>query len=139
MCSITLQEFMKTNHVVIWIDHQEAHVLYFDSSKNELIKSQSKHNHLHHKANEVGNGNAPKDHEFFHKVMAAVSQVNEILIIGPGSAKHELSKHALAHDPSTAKMIVGVETVDHPTDPQVMDYARKYFERIDQMRGDLAI
>jgi stalled ribosome rescue protein Dom34 len=126
---------MRTNHVVIWIDHHEAHVLYFDASKNELIKSQSNHTHLHHKANEIGNGNAPKDNNFFHKVIAAVSDINEILIVGPGSAKGELLKHAATHDHAVAKKIVGVETVDHPTDPQVVDYAKKYFDRIDKLRG----
>lgn len=127
---------MQTNHVVIWIDHHEAHVLYFDPSKNELIKSQSTHTHLHHKANEIGNGKAPNDKDYFHQVIEAVSNVNEILIIGPGSAKNELSKHAASHDPAVAKKIVAVETVDHPTDPQIIDYAKKYFNRFDRLKGD---
>lgn len=126
---------MTTNHVVIWIDHREAHVLYFDSSKNELIKSDSVHTHLHHKANEIGSGNAPEDHQFFHKVISSVANVNEILIVGPGSAKGELIKHAAVHDAAIAKKIVGVETVDHPTDPQIVAYAKKYFHRVDALKG----
>jgi hypothetical protein len=62
--------------------------------------------------------------------------VNEILIIGPGSAKNELSRHAASHDPAVAKKIVAVETVDHPTDPQIIDYAKKYFNRFDRLKGD---
>lgn len=126
---------MTTNHVVVWIDHKEAHVLYFDPSKNELIKSESTHTHLHHKANEIGSGNAPEDHKFFHKVISAVADVNEILIVGPGSAKGELLKHAATHDAIIAKKIIGVETVDHPTDPQILAYAKKYFIRTDRMIG----
>lgn len=126
---------MTTNHVVIWIDHREAHVLYFDPSKNELIKSDSAHTHLHHKANEIGSGNAPEDHQFFHKVISSVANVNEILVVGPGSAKGELIKHAAVHDAAIAKKIVGVETVDHPTDPQVVAYAKKYFHRVDALKG----
>jgi hypothetical protein len=29
---------MQTNHVAIWIDHKEAHILYFDASKNESLR-----------------------------------------------------------------------------------------------------
>lgn len=126
---------MSTNHVVIWIDHKEAHVLYFDKSKNELIKSDSRKPHLHHKTNEVGSGKAREDHQFFHKVISAVADVNEILVIGPGSAKGELLKHAAVHDAAVAEKIVGVETVDHLTDGQVIAYATKYFNRIDKMNG----
>lgn len=37
--------------------------------------------------------------------------------------------------PPLLKKIVGVETVDHPTDAQVLAYAKTYFNRIDKMRG----
>ncbi|MDO8694724.1 MAG: translational machinery protein [Sheuella sp.] len=127
---------MTTNHGVIWIDHKEAHVLYFDSSKNELIKSDLTHTHLHHKANAVGSGNAPEDHKFFHTVISAAADVNEILVVGPGSAKGELIKHAATHDAAIAKKIIGIETVDHLTDPQVLAYAKKYFIRTGRMIVD---
>ena len=125
---------MSANHVAIWIDHREAHVLFFDASLNQFINSEGAA-HLHHKANTIGSGNAPEEHAFFHKVIQAVKDVYEILIVGPGSAKNELQKHAVAHDPAIAKKIVGVETVDHPTDGQVLNFAKKYFQKIDQLRG----
>ena len=124
---------MSTNHVIIWIDHKEAHVLFFDATLNEIIKSKSDHSHLHHKANTIGSGNAPEDHKFFHKVLSVVADVKEILIVGPGSAKAELLKHASMHDPLIAKRIIGVETLDHPTDPQLIAYAKKYFQKIYKM------
>ncbi len=127
---------MTANHVVIWIDHKEAHILYFDAQKNSLIKSESPHTHLHHKANEIGSGNAPEDHQFFHKVISAVVNVNEILVVGPGSAKGELLKHAAVHDSAIAKHIISVETVDHPTDGQILAYAKKYFQPVDGLKGN---
>lgn len=126
---------MQTNHVAIWIDHKEAHILYFDASKNEFIKSDSSKQHLHHKANAIGSGKTPIDHEFFHKVISAVASIKEILILGPGSTKTELVKHAAAHDPVAFRAIVGVETVDHPTDAQIIAYAKKYFVGVDNMKG----
>ena len=126
---------MSTNHVAIWIDHKEAHILYFDTTRSEIVKSNAEHPHLHHKANEIGSGNAPAETHYFHTVISAVAGVNEILIVGPGSAKTELLKHAISHDPAIAKKIVGVETVDHPTDGQVLNFAKAYFHKVDQLRG----
>ena len=122
---------MHKNHAVIWMDHREAHVLYFAGGQDESIHSQSTHTHLHHKAHEIGSGNAPEDRKFFDNVIAALKDVGEILIIGPGSAKAEFATYIQAHHPEIAKHIAGVETVDHPTDPQVLAYAKKYFARID--------
>jgi hypothetical protein len=31
--------------------------------------------------------------------------------------------------------VVGVETVDHPSDGQLLAHARQYFQAADQMRG----
>lgn len=126
---------MSANHVVIWIDHREAHILYFDSAQNELIKSSTPKQHLHHKANAIGRGKSPEDTHFYHDVITAVKDVKEILIVGPGSAKTELQKHALKHDAYIAKRIVGVETLDHPTDKEILAYAAKYFHRVDQLKG----
>ncbi len=126
---------MQANHVVIWSDHREAHVLYFDSSKNQIIKSISEHTHLHHNANTIGSGYAPSDHVFFDQVIASLVNANEILIVGPGSAKGEIVKYIATHHNILSKKIMGVETVDHLTDGQVLAYAKKYFLKVDQLRG----
>ena len=126
---------MPTNHVTIWIDHKEAHLIYFDPTKNELVKSKTNEAHLHHKKNSIGSGKAPVDHQFFGEIMSAISEVSKILIVGPGSAKVELLKHAIAHNPLVANKIIGIETVDHLTDGQILAYAKQYFNRIDQLNG----
>ena len=40
------------------------------------------------------------------------------------------------HDPVIAGKVVGIESVDHPSDGQLLAYARHYFVKIDRMRGD---
>ena len=126
---------MSLNHAVIWIDHKEAHVMFLsqDASEAEIIKTKSTHSHLHHKANEVGSGRVSLDFKYLHSVMQAVKESKEILILGPGSAKLELIKHAHQHDQQIAANIVGVETVDHPSDKEILAYARKFFYKADQM------
>jgi len=49
-------------------------------------------------------------------------------------AKGELVKHLGSHDPAWRQKIVGVETVDHPTDKEVVAHARKYFLKADRLR-----
>jgi stalled ribosome rescue protein Dom34 len=126
---------MSLNHAVIWIDHKEAHVMFLseDASEAEVIKTKSTHNHLHHKGGEIGSGKVPFDVKYLHSVIQAVNESKEILVIGPGSAKLELIKHAHHHDPKIAEKIVGVETVDHPTDKEILAFARKFFYKADQM------
>jgi hypothetical protein len=49
-----------------------------------------------------------------------------ILVMGPANTKSKLVKYVSQHDPGLMKIIVGVETVDHPGDAQVVAYARHY-------------
>jgi stalled ribosome rescue protein Dom34 len=126
---------MSLNHAVIWIDHREAHIMFLSeaASEAEIIRSKSTHTHLHHKANEIGSGRVALDSKYLHSVIQAVKESKEILILGPGSAKLELIKHAHKHDAQIAEKIVGVETVDHPTDKEILANARKFFYKADQM------
>src|ERR1700730_2854768 len=56
-----------------------------------------------------------------------------VLVTGPANAKTELIKHISQHDPVFMKRIVGVETVDHPSDRQLVAHARHYFKADDRM------
>lgn len=69
-----------------------------------------------------------------HEVVEAVASANEILIVGPSSAKLELMKHMVKHDANIASKVVGIETVDHPSDAQLLAYAKKSFTRIDHLK-----
>jgi stalled ribosome rescue protein Dom34 len=128
---------MSLNHAVVWIDHQEAHVIQFNAneSESEIIKTKSKHKQVHQKAGITGSGHNNTDQNYLHQVIQALSGIDEILIVGPGSAKLELFKHAHSHDSKISEKIIGVETVDHPSDRQLLAHAKKYFVRIDNMRA----
>jgi hypothetical protein len=67
-------------------------------------------------------------------VADAVSDAGEILIIGPAQAKTELATYLREHT-HIGSRIVGVEAVDHPTDGQIVAYAKKHF-KIGTLRGD---
>ena len=123
-------------HAVVWIDHREARVFHFNAEDVERLVLHPDHptRHIHHKANSIGSGHASADHDYLHAVAESVADAGAVLITGPANAKTELVEHIRVHDPRLTKLIVGVETVDHPSDPQLVAHAKKYFMAADRMR-----
>jgi stalled ribosome rescue protein Dom34 len=122
-------------HAVVWIDHHEGRVFHFSPSDVEKLVLHPDHptKHIHHKANSIGNGHAAEDQAFLQAVAQSIADAGAVLITGPANAKTELVKHIRQHDPQSAKKIVGVETVDHPSDAQLVAHARHYFKLEDRM------
>lgn len=116
-------------------------MIYFSptASESEVIKTRSTHKNVHHKSGSVSGARAEPDQHYLHEVIQAVMESKEILIVGPGSAKLDLMKHATKHDHAIAEKVVGIETVDHPSDGQLLAYAKKYFAKVDALKGDTVI
>jgi hypothetical protein len=123
-------------HAVIWIDHHEARVFHFGPADVERLVLHPDHptRHIHHKANSIGSGHAAEDHDYLQATAEAIADAGAVLITGPASAKTALIKHIHQHDPRLMNVIVGVETVDHPSDAQLVAYARQYFKTADLMQ-----
>jgi stalled ribosome rescue protein Dom34 len=122
---------MNTKHAIVWIDHQEAKIFFIDADTSEALDA---HKHVQHPKH--GDGKHPvMEDSFFHAVLHEVRESEEILVVGPASAKLQLVKHAHKHDHAIADKIIGVETVDHPTDGQVLKYAKHYFHGKDRLAG----
>lgn len=124
-------------HAVVWLDHSEAHVMHIapDDVEKSVVHPSKPHQHLHSKSGVPGSGKAAEDKQYYHAVVEALKGAQEILVVGPAQAKLQLIKHMHAHDQSVADKVVGVETIDHPTDGQLVAYARKYFAAKDKMLG----
>jgi stalled ribosome rescue protein Dom34 len=127
---------MSHYHAVVWLDHAEAHILHFtrEDVQNKLVHGKP-HRHLHHKRGAQASGHAAEDPAFFGKIAEALGDAQEILVVGPANAKTEFLKHLDAHARGLRAKVVAVETVDHPSDGQLLAYARQHFRAIDQMRG----
>ncbi|MDP1573194.1 MAG: translational machinery protein [Pseudomonadota bacterium] len=126
---------MSHYHAVVWLDHNEARVMHISPGDVEksMVQPANPPRHLQRKRGSVSGSRQPEDQSYYHEVVEALSGAAEILIVGPGQAKLELIKHIHAHDHDVVKRVVGVETVDHPGDGQLVAYARKYFEAKDRM------
>jgi stalled ribosome rescue protein Dom34 len=117
-------------HAIVWIDHSQAKVFHIGLSGEDevILHPHLPTRHLHHKANSIGSGHAGLDKEFFAQVMNAVSDAGEILIIGPANAKTELAKYLREQHSHIGDRIVAVEAADHPSDREIVAYAKKYFK-----------
>ena len=126
---------MSHYHAVVWLDHSEAHVMHIslDDVEKSIVHPAKPHNHLHAKSGTVGAGRQAEDKNYYHAIVMALSGAQEILVVGPAQAKLQLIKHIHAHDQAMADKVVGVETIDHPSDAQLIAYARKYFVAKDRM------
>jgi len=125
---------MHAFHTAVWIDHQEAKIFEVDRSSEATATVKATLGHLHRHATVTAERQHPADvQRFFQEIARVLEGAQEILVLGPASAKLELVKHLRDHSPAVATRIVGVETVDHPTDGQITAYARKYFRAADRM------
>ncbi|MFI4867381.1 MAG: translational machinery protein [Steroidobacterales bacterium] len=122
-------------HAVVWIDHHEARVFHFnvDDAERAVVHPQHPTRHIHHKAHSIGSGHAAEDQAFFHSVLEAIGSAGAVLIGGPANAKHELFKHIQRHAPQLLPRIATVETLDHPSDGELLAHARQYFRAADRM------
>lgn len=109
---------------VVWMDHEHAKI--FRLLKGKMESEQVKNTYLHDAKAEK------KVDKFFHEVAKHLNGASEILLMGPGIAKQEFLHHLKHHHhESLAEKVVGVETVDHPSDAQILDKAHGFFKKFD--------
>jgi len=121
---------MTTFHAVVWIDHQEAHVLMFD---REHVESQRVKSRTHHKHQ----GKQNDTDALYADIAKALAGTHEVLVTGPGIARDEFRDWCKQHHAQVN--VVDSIASDHPTDAQVVAMARQYFKKFDQMEADPAL
>jgi stalled ribosome rescue protein Dom34 len=124
-------------HVVVWLDNREARVTAFSATAadHSRIHATDPHQHLHTKTHSAGSGHSPVDHDFFERVCAALSTAGAVLVVGPGNAKTELMKHIAQHHPLLTPKVSAVQTVDHPSDGELLALGRAFFKGDDRMHA----
>jgi stalled ribosome rescue protein Dom34 len=126
---------MSHYHAVVWIDHQKATAWHFTSSEQSstVVHAHDQHQRVHSRKSAHGGHKSPADHKFFDEVAHALEGAHEILVIGPAQTKQEFAGYLRDKHPLLGRAIVAVENADHPTDPEVLAYARRHFKAIDRM------
>jgi len=122
-----------SKHVAVWIDHKDARIFQIHPDKvDEQVVAAPHHVHDRYSGRPEGVKNHPEDAQrFFHEVARSLEGCDEVLIVGPSTAKLAFLTYIQKHDHALGPKIVGIETVDHPTDGQLAAYAKTYFNRTD--------
>lgn len=117
-------------HAVVRLDHHTAQILQFDPDHVEAQKLRAHSHPTRHHGSQVRT-----EHEFFGEVCDALAGVAEVLVVGSKTAQADFRHYVEKHRPQSAGQIVGYETVDHPSDAQLVALARRYFLKYDRMAG----
>jgi stalled ribosome rescue protein Dom34 len=126
------------SHAVVWIDHKEARVFAVDAKaiSPSIVHSPGAHIHRHPKDQEVRVRNHPDDEQrFFQEVARTLEGDAEILLVGPSKTKLHFLRYLQRHHDALEARIVGIETVDHPTDAQLVARLRDYFHEASPRHG----
>ena len=129
---------MSQRHAVVWLDHVEATVIKFsqEESRELEVHSRMQPSRAHSDGRQSSSGHVRDDPQFFDEIAHLVSEVPEVLVVGPGLAKVAFDRYVRSHHPAIGSRIIGVETVDHPTSGEILKFAKRYFQRADQLLGD---
>jgi len=120
---------MSTYHAIVWIDHSEAHVVFFDKTHAESHRIPSRSHHEHQ-------GKSLDMNALFSEVAKALAACQEILLTGPGLVRNQLRDWCQQHAPALAAQIVESVPSDHPSDAQLVALAKTYFKKFDNMAPD---
>jgi stalled ribosome rescue protein Dom34 len=86
--------------------------------------------HKHAKGHDTDKEHPDDAKRFYAAVCSALEGSAPILIVGPGSSKLEFLRYVQMHAKPLELRIAGIETVDHPSDGQLVAYAKKYFAKV---------
>jgi stalled ribosome rescue protein Dom34 len=122
-------------HAVVWIDHHEARIVYFNAEEADetVLHPHHQPRHLHSRAGSAAGAKAKESQEYYSSVAHALAEAKEFLVLGPANAKTELVKHLHRHAPQLVERLKGVETSARLTDAQLAAEARRYFKIADKM------
>jgi stalled ribosome rescue protein Dom34 len=124
-------------HAVVWIDHQRARIFHFnvEEADRTLIRDHVVRD-IH--AHEKRTGHRTEENKpFFEDVAKAIADSRGILIVGPAQEKDFFAKFLTEKHPAIRSHVEGVEKADHPTDGELLDFARRYVKAADHMRPQI--
>lgn len=121
-------------HAVIWIDHKLARIFHFNVEEADRTVIRD---HVVRDLHSQVRGSGHRVHEnkpFFEDVAKAIADAGAILIVGPADEKDAFASFLAERHPGIRTYVEGVEKADHPTDGELLDYARRYLKAADRMR-----
>lgn len=111
----------------VWVDRDQAKLFSFpdelDSSADRRMVRAFHFDHHTHRTDAIDHQRWSRN--LFGQVVEHLGAADRIFVMGPGVAKHHFYTYLVEHHPNLAKVIVGCETVNHPTENEIEMAARK--------------
>jgi stalled ribosome rescue protein Dom34 len=120
----------------IWIDHHEARLFHVSAGNvdESLIEAPAQHIHRHPKGGTEEHHHPDDVRHFFASVAKALDGVEQLLVVGPSTAKLQFLRYLREHVPALESRVVGIETADHPTDRQLIAHIKHHFGITDRIK-----
>ena len=113
---------MPLSQAVVLIDHRSAQVLKFDANQAQTPTVKT---HTHHTLQQ--GHNMGSEEEFFGEVCDELDGIAEVVVTGSDTAQSGFRHYVDQHCPAVTQKIVGWETANHPSEGQLLAFARKHF------------
>ncbi len=123
------------NHAALWIDHSDAHVVFFnaDDVEEHIVHAPETSQHIHAKAGSPSGTHLHGNVAFFEKVAGILAPARSILMLGPSEAKTEFAAFLDHHRRPIRDAIVGIRNAQRMTDKQLVAEARRHFRAADRL------
>ena len=120
----------------IWVDHTNAWIVRYDKSNESIEKVESQMEPrvketggtaearvAHHK---IENRREEYAKKFYQEILTKIGDVDELVLMGPSTAKTELKK-CVAKKKALHAKLRGTIPADHMSDRQIAAKVREYF------------
>ncbi len=117
-------------HAAVWLDHREARILHVDAAgfDEALIGAPSRHVHRHPPGAAEERHHPDDLQRYLAEIAGSLRDAEQVLVLGPSTAKLQLLRFLHEREPLIEAKVLAVETVDHPTDKQLIAYVKQYFK-----------
>ncbi len=119
---------MTHQRAIITIDHHQAVIISL-ADESHTVKNVRLHSH-----ETPQHGAAVRDqHEFYAEVADSLKGLSALLIAGHRTGLDDFKHYVDKHRPALAELIIGYETIDSPTEGQLVALARDAFEKHERL------
>jgi stalled ribosome rescue protein Dom34 len=113
---------------VALISHQSALIIEFDSATTHAVKKGAHTHDTRQHASAVRS-----EHEFFGSVCDSLDGIAKVIVAGGHTGLADFKHYVTKHRPQTAPHILAYDVVDHPTENQLVAFARKRFDELETL------
>jgi stalled ribosome rescue protein Dom34 len=124
-------------HAVVWIDHKQARIFHFDVEEaDKTVVKDHVVRDLHSREKHTGQ-RIEENKPFFEDVAKAIADAGAIVIVGPAQEKDFFAKFLAQKHPAIRAHVEGVEKADHPSDGELLEFARRYVKAADYIKPQI--